>query len=169
MSATHLEKRFASKHFHKYWVDSATGDMVCICGKTKGSEKAAPGKYHAIRESYNGYTYDSKLEVKCAMELDWRLKAKEIAGWDKQFPIEIRHPNTNELIRRHKVDFRVREHDGSFTLIEVKGLVLPEYRLLKNLIDVIWLPEHLDYSYEVYQQQIFKRSQYINYRKNKAQ
>ena len=70
------------------------------------------------RSVYNGYPYDSKFEAQYAMELDWRVRASEIKAWDRQFPIEIRNPKTGKLLRRHKVDFRVHENDGSFTLVE---------------------------------------------------
>jgi hypothetical protein len=62
------------------------------------------------------------------MQLDWRLKAKEIQRWDHQFPIEIRDPKSGKLIRRHKVDFGIKNHDGSFELVECKGFETHEYR-----------------------------------------
>jgi hypothetical protein len=63
-------------------------------------------KYNARTTIFSGYAYDSGLEAKVAMELDRRLKAGDIKGWERQYPIEIRSPQ-GELIRRHKVDFRV--------------------------------------------------------------
>jgi hypothetical protein len=145
---TYLQRRFAKKHSHRYFVDLNTGDAVCLCGKVRGSKKAAPGKYNAIRTIYNGYPYDSKFEANYAMQLDWRLKAKDIKGWDRQYPIEIRSP-AGELIRRHKVDFRIHHRDGSFELAEVKGFETQEYRLLKKLIETLWLPANLDHVYTV--------------------
>lgn len=67
---TYLKRRFAKKHTHKYFVDSNTGDALCLCGKVRGSKKAKPGKYNALRCRYNGYWYDSKFEAQVAMELD---------------------------------------------------------------------------------------------------
>jgi hypothetical protein len=64
---------------------------------------------------------------------EWRwnatgcLKAKEIKGWERQYPIEIRS-QYGDLIPRHKVDFRVRNKDDSFELIETKGLEDFEYK-----------------------------------------
>jgi hypothetical protein len=57
-----------------------------------GGKKAEPGKYHALRTEYGGFFYDSKFEAQTAMSLDWSLKANEIKGWTRQFPIEIRSP-----------------------------------------------------------------------------
>jgi hypothetical protein len=112
----------------------------------RGSKKAKPGKYNAIRCQYNGIWYDSKFEAQYAMNLDWRLKGKDIKAWERQYPIEIR-TDADDLIRRHKVDFRIRHNDDSFELVEVKGFETPEYRLLKKLIENLWLPKHLDHTY----------------------
>ena len=75
---TFLQRRFAKKHTHRCFVDSETNDAVCLCGKVRGSERAIPAKYNAIRTVYNGYPYDSKFEAQKAMELDWFLKAGKI-------------------------------------------------------------------------------------------
>jgi hypothetical protein len=146
---TFLQKRFGKTHAHCYFVDSTTNDAVCLCGKVQGSKKAAKGKYNAIRSVYNGYPYDSKFEAAYAMQLEWRVKAGEIKAWDRQFPIEIRNPKTGELLRRHKVDFCVHENDGSFTLAETKGFETRDWKMIRDEIEVLWLPEHLDYTYVV--------------------
>jgi hypothetical protein len=146
---TYIQKRFGKTHNHRYFVVSLTNDAVCLCGRVQGSKRAATGKYNAIRSVYNGYPYDSKFEAAYAMQLDWRVKAKEIKAWDRQFQIEIRNPKTGELLRRHKVDFRIHEKDGSFTLAETKGFETRDWRMIRDEIEVLWLPEHLDYRYQV--------------------
>lgn len=145
---TYIQRRFPKKHEHRYFIDSDTHDAVCLCGKVRGSKKAAAGKYNATRTIYNGYPYDSKFEAQTAMSLDWRLKAKDIKGWTRQFSIEIRSP-TGELILKHKVDFRVEHNDGSFELVECKGFETRDWKITKRLIETLWLPEHLDYVYTV--------------------
>ena len=145
---TYFQRRYPKGHQHRYFVDHDTGDAVCLCGKVRGSKKATAGKYSALRTEYNGVFYDSKFEAQTAMSLDWRLRAKEIRGWARQFPIEIRSPS-GELIRRHRVDFRVEHNDGSYELLEVKGFETRDYKILKRLIETLWLPEHLDHIYTV--------------------
>jgi hypothetical protein len=81
------------------------------------------------------------------MQLDWRLKAKDIKAWDRQFPVRIEIGGEHILTTR--VDFRVHENDGSFTLVETKGFETADYRIKKRLIEAVWLKEHLDYSYIV--------------------
>jgi len=48
------------------------------------------GKYNAVKQTYNGYSYQSRAEARYAFSLDIRLKAKEDT------------PFTNEPIRRDK-------------------------------------------------------------------
>lgn len=145
---TYTQRRFSKQHQHRYFVDSDSGDAVCLCGKVRGSKKVAPGKYNATRTIYNGYPYDSKFEAQTAMSLDWRLKAGDIRGWTRQFPLEIKSP-AGELILRHKVDFRVELNDGSFELLECKGFETRDWKIIKRLIETLWLPGHLDHVYTV--------------------
>jgi hypothetical protein len=144
-----IQRRFAKQHTHRYFVDTNTGDAVCLCGKVRGSKRATKGKYNAIRSVYNAYPYDSKFEAAYAMQLDWRLKAGDIKGWDRQYPIEIRNPKTGKLLRRHKVDFRIHENDGSFTLAETKGFETRDWKMIRDEIEVLWLPENPAYTYVV--------------------
>jgi hypothetical protein len=46
-------------------------------------------KYKAVKQSYNGYSYDSKLEANYAAQLDLLIKAKEVDRWDRQYKISI--------------------------------------------------------------------------------
>jgi hypothetical protein len=75
---TYLQKRFAKKHSHRYFVGQNDGASVCLCGKVRGSKKAKPGKYNARSTIYNGVNFDSKFEAQYARDPDWRLKAKQI-------------------------------------------------------------------------------------------
>lgn len=147
---TYLQKLSPKHHSHQYFVNPSdpTDPPRCGCGKARGSKRAKPGTYQAIRCRYNNYWYDSKFEAQKAMELDWLLKAGKIKGWQRQFTIEIRD-HQGKLIRRHKVDFRVHLNDDSYELIETKGIETFEYRGLRRLIVDRWLPAHLDYTYTV--------------------
>jgi hypothetical protein len=48
-----------------------------------------------------------------------------------------------------RVDFRIHENYGSYTLAETKGFETADYKIKKRLIETMWLPEHLEYSYVV--------------------
>ena len=109
-------------------------------------------KYKSVKTNYNGYNYPSKLEASMAYELDIRKRAGEILDWDRQFKVEMPIYNKHgELVHTvsHKVDFRIHELDGSFTLCETKGFSTADYVFRRNLLEKTWLPENLDYRYEV--------------------
>ena len=52
----------------------------------------------------------------------------------------------------HKVDFRVQNRDGSYELIEAKGVETDDYKWRRKLLEHVWLPEHKDYTYRVVKQ-----------------
>jgi hypothetical protein len=145
--ASYFQKRFAKKHSHKYFVDTNTNDAVCFCGKVKGSAPMASNKYHAKTCFYNGFWYDSKFEANYAMSLDMRLKAKDIDSWERQYPVRIIY--NGEKICSLWVDFRVKQKDGSYELVEVKGFETDVYKLKKRLLEIMWLPDHPDHTYLV--------------------
>ena len=109
-------------------------------------------KYGAIKTEFNGKKYDSKFEAGIAQELDLRLKAHDIKAVDAQYKVEIpiyRKDGSIASYVRHKVDFRVTNNDGSYTLLEAKGVDTTDYKWRRKLLEEIWLPEHPDYDYEV--------------------
>ena len=109
-------------------------------------------KYNAVKTTYNGRIYASKFEAKVAMELDWRLKAKEILAWEPQYKLHMSAYNQHGLTvmsKTHRVDFRIHELDGSYTLLEAKGQALRDWKDIVKWIEALWLPEHKDHKYEV--------------------
>ena len=112
-------------------------------------------KYNAVRTEYDGIKYDSKFEAACAAEIDLLKKAGEIKDWERQFKVEMWAYNIHGepvLKKSHKVDFRVHHHDGTYTLIEAKGVETQDYRDRRNWLTKLWLPENLDHEYEVWKQ-----------------
>lgn len=112
-------------------------------------------KYGAKRSEYNGRHYDSKFEAGVAQELNLRLKAHDIAAVDPQFKIECwcyRADGTKAFLVKHKVDFRITLNDGSYELIEAKGVETDDYKWRRKFLENIWLPEHPDYIYTVIKQ-----------------
>lgn len=111
-------------------------------------------KYRAKRTEYNGEVYDSRFEAGVARDLDIRLRAGEIAAVERQFQVVCvpynRHGDpVPTLAVRHKVDFRVTNLDGSFELVEAKGLELADYQMRRRWLEAFWLPEHPDHTYTV--------------------
>jgi hypothetical protein len=106
-----------------------------------------PNKYNAVKQTYNGYNYDSKLEARQAADLDLMKAGKAIKDWERQFVVEVTY--NDKTLLRHKVDFRVHENDGSYTLLETKGIETPEWKLKRKILEIMWLPDHPDHVYKV--------------------
>lgn len=87
-----------------------------------------------------------------ADELYMLKAANEIIDYDSQYKVElfIYDRNGEVAMRKNwKVDFRVHEVDGTFKLLEAKGLEGDDYRWKRDILLNVWLPEHPDYTYEV--------------------
>jgi hypothetical protein len=92
-------------------------------------------KYHAKSSVYNGYYYQSQLEAGYAQELDLRLKAKDIKGWKRQIPLELKV--FGKKICTYKMDFEIEHKDGSFEFVETKGFETAVWRLKWKLLEAI--------------------------------
>lgn len=125
-------------------------------------------KYGAKKTAYNGRWYHSKFEASVAMDLDMQLKAGLIKDWEPQYKIECIPFNCHgdpvpACKVSHKVDFRVHNLDGSFTLLEAKGLETADYKMRRKWLENFWLPAHPDHDYEVVKQagRYFKRTRRV--------
>jgi hypothetical protein len=118
--------------------------------------KLSTSKMGNIRTEYNGRKYDSAFEAKVAYTLDIRKRCGEIKDWENQYKVEMWAYNKYGdavMKKNHKIDFRVHENDGSFTLLEAKGFETDDYRDRRHWLEKFWLPEHPDHVYEVVKEQ----------------
>jgi len=84
-------------------------------------------KYKAVKQTYNGYSYDSKLEAEHAMNLDFLLKAGIVTQWERQIKISL---DINDIhIANYFCDFKVWFDDGRIEYHEVKGLETDLFKL----------------------------------------
>ncbi len=112
-------------------------------------------KFGAKKTVYNNRKYDSKLEARVAQQLDLRMKAGEFTLVEPQYRIKLYCylPNGEKLyLWTYICDFRCTKPDGSFLLVEAKGMRGQRFKDNLKLLDGIWLPDHLDYDYEIIQQ-----------------
>lgn len=112
-------------------------------------------KYGNKRTEYNGRQYDSKLEARVAQELDLRMKAGEFTEVTPQYRIKlyVYLPDGSKAdIFTYICDFRCLKPDGSYLLVEAKGKETEVYRTKRKILDLVWLPDHLDHEYEVIKQ-----------------
>jgi hypothetical protein len=84
-------------------------------------------KFNAVSQVYHGHRYDSKKEAAYAMELDWRIKAKEVDRWERQVKVDLRVNGVH--ICNYYCDFKVWLKDGTVQYHEVKGMELPLWQL----------------------------------------
>lgn len=132
------------------------------CTNCGWSVSGGNNKYGAKRTVANdGIKRDSKYEATVADELLLRKKAGDILDYESQFKVVM--PIYNEHGRKvhevsHKVDFRIQHRDGSFELLEAKGVETSDYKFRRKLLEKLWLPENLDHTYTVVKQN--KRKKY---------
>lgn len=117
-------------------------------------------KYGAKRTvAKDGVKRDSKFEASVADELLLRKQAGDIKDYDSQYRVEITCYRANGLPAftvRHKVDFRIHENSGGFTLLEAKGVETEDYKWRRKFLENIFLPDNPDYTYEVVKQRSAK-------------
>jgi len=102
-------------------------------------------KYNAKRSQYNGVWFDSIKEANYAELLDWRVKSKDIKGWDRQITFDL-------MVNAKKIagirpDFLITNNDGSQEIHEVKSFVTatPLWQVKWKLFQVL----HPEYEFLV--------------------
>lgn len=93
-------------------------------------------KFNAIKQTYNGYSYDSRMEARYAAQLDLLIKAGEVQKWERQHKISI---DVNGVhIANYYIDFKVWKTDGSVEYHEVKGAETALWRLKWKLSQALY-------------------------------
>jgi len=113
-------------------------------------------KYGAKRTvAQDGIKRDSKYEASVADSLLMRKKIGDIKDYESQYRVECwayREDGTKAFVVKHKVDFRIHHNDGSFELLEAKGVVTSDYQWRRKCLEELWLPIHKDHIYTVIKQ-----------------
>lgn len=135
------------------------GKVTCTnCGKTIG---ATFNKYGAKRtKAADGIVRDSKYEASIADSLLLRKNTGDILDYDTQFKLEMwaYDQNGNRAMKvSHKVDFRIHHRDGSFELLEAKGVETADYKMRRKWLETFWLPLNKDHIYTVIKQNSHKK------------
>jgi len=136
------------------------GTLTCRnCGHTI-YKAVRRNKYNASKTfGADGMRRDSKFEASVADELYMLKAAREILDYESQYKVELHMYDANGDIamkKNWKVDFRVHNVDGSYTLLEAKGMEGDDYRWKRDILLNIWLKEHLDHTYEVRKMSYYK-------------
>lgn len=97
--------------------------------------KKTKNKFNAKSQEYDGHKYDSKGEAAYAQELDWRIKAGELKGYERQVKIPLKVNGV--LICNYYADFVVTTKHDSLEIHEYKGMVLPLFHLKWKLLQAL--------------------------------
>lgn len=92
-------------------------------------------KYKAVKQTFNGRSYHSRLEATYAANLEHKRKAGIISKITPQFKIDLRVNGVH--IANYFIDFRVDYPDGSIELIEVKGFETDLWKLKWKLTQAL--------------------------------
>jgi hypothetical protein len=87
---------------------------------------AKRSKYRNVRTAYKGRTYDSKAEAERAGDLDMMKMAGHVWKWYPQVAFVLEGV-------RYIVDFLVFRKPGECWAEDVKGVVTPRFRAVKQL------------------------------------
>ena len=132
-----------------------SGSKVSCTNCDFSIKTVASNKFGAKRTEFNGRKYDSKYEAGVAQTLELRKKCKDIKDYDNQYKVEMWAYRENGLPAfkvSHKVDFRIHHKDGSYELLEAKGVETTDYKMRRKFLENIWLPDHTDHTYTVIKQ-----------------
>jgi len=105
-------------------------------GYWKNKNRFVKNKFGSIKQTYNGFSYDSKREAEYAAELDWLMEAKEVKKWERQHKISI--DINGKHICNYYVDFKVYFNDGRIEYHEVKGYETAVWKLKWKLSQAIY-------------------------------
>jgi Protein of unknown function (DUF1064) len=109
-------------------------------------------KYHARRTEYNGRTYDSIFEANTAASLDMLKHTNLVLKWEPQYEVKMdiyASSGRRAFGVKHKVDFLVSMADGTYLLLETKGVATTDWKWRKKFLETVWLPDNPNYKYKV--------------------
>ena len=121
--------------------------------RTRKSNKYGAKRTYASDGYKYGYKYDSKFEASIAEELILEQAAGNILGFDRQFRVDMyaySKCGTLKMKKSHKVDFRVHNLDGTFTLLDVKEMPTQDWKDRVKWLNTFWLPLNPDHDYVVW-------------------
>jgi hypothetical protein len=114
--------------------------------------KQRKSKMNNKRTTYADRVYDSKFEAKVAYDLDLLKRAGNIKDFETQYRVDMiaySECKSRSLRLSHKVDFRLHNNDGTYTLLEAKGLETADYKMRAKWLRTFWLPANPDHNYIV--------------------
>lgn len=90
----------------------------------------------AKKQEYNGFRYDSGFEASYAMELDLRVKAKDIERYDRQVNLSLEV--NGYAVCTYRIDFIIHHLDGTLEYVECKGYQTDVWKLKWKLFEALY-------------------------------
>ena len=84
--------------------------------------------------------------------LDYRLLAGEFTEIIPQFRIKLYvylPDNKRADLFTYICDFKCVRPNGTILLVEAKGMETELFKVKKRILDLVWLPDHPEYEYEI--------------------
>lgn len=91
-------------------------------------------KFNAKRTTVDGITFDSKREAEVYLDLKMLERAGRISGLERQRKFNL--IVNDEIIGRYRADFAFIDHDrdGTFRVVDVKGVVTRDFRRVQKIL-----------------------------------
>jgi len=93
-----------------------------------GQPKPKQPKYHNVKTTVDGITFDSKRESRRWSELQLLIRSGEIVSVARQVPFQL----TPSI--KYIADFIILKKDGTYTVEDSKGVRTKEYSLKKRMM-----------------------------------
>ena len=93
-------------------------------------------KYHAIKTTFDGITFDSRKEAHRYYELSILQAAGEISDLQRQVTYELIPKQDGERACNYKADF-VYQENGKTVVEDVKGVRTDAYKIKRKLM--LWV------------------------------
>lgn len=90
----------------------------------------------AKKQEYNGFRYDSGFEARYAQELDLRVKARDIASYEKQINLDL--VVNGYCVCRYRIDFIIHHNDGTLEYTETKGYQTDLWKLKWKIFEALF-------------------------------
>ena len=91
---------------------------------------------NSVKQEYNGFRYDSGFEASYAMELDLRVKAKDIESYERQVNLDLEV--NGYVVCQYRIDFIIHHNDGTLEYVECKGYPTDVWKLKWKLFEALF-------------------------------
>ena len=111
-----------------------------------GNKKPYVGQSKAVSQyCLSDHFHRSKLEASVCDQLRLRVIAKDIKSYRREVPITLMEGtvNVSRYIGKYIADFWVENNDGTFEIIEAKGIEWPDFKRKWKVLEAMYANDPL--------------------------